>query len=98
MNVHNNNSDLLSDNLLFKFNEYFNLYSHRSKISIKDLIVLVEKEFGYHPTQDEIHDLYILKLKDIYFYIVTSPSPKLLSGFKRSKALSYFKTLMDTKI
>ena len=96
MNVHNNNADLLSDNLLFKFNEYFKLYSNRSKISINDLIILVEKEFGYHPTQDEIHDIKSETgpfIDKIYYFVIMGRIVRVLYNHGMERLNEYFETL-----
>ena len=57
MNIHNLNSDLISDELFFKFNQFFIEYQdNKKKITFDNLLEII-KNFGYIPNQYEINDV-----------------------------------------
>ena len=74
MNIHNLNSDLITNELLFKFNEYFKKYevNYNNYITIDSLLIIIN-HFGYLPTQYEINDIKSEvgeKVDKIYFFVI----------------------------
>tara|TARA_Y100000389_G_scaffold125218_1_gene122575 strand:+ start:304 stop:771 length:468 start_codon:yes stop_codon:yes gene_type:complete len=74
MNVHNFNTDLISEELVFKFNEYFNEYKVYMKnyITFESLIHIIT-DYGYIPSQFEIDDVKSevgSNIDKIYFMVI----------------------------
>ena len=86
MNINNNNSHLISENLLFKFNQYFNDYreddyikkfsegkTHLIEYITFDNLLVIIKDFGYLPSNSEINDVKSEignKIDRIYYFVI----------------------------